>query len=350
MEKITVEIIPSSIRLLKMTDEEYFSDKYKEYISNSKLSLINPDEDGSVEKYNSGFKGDYNESFDLGSAVHAITLQPDLYNIAPVNKPTGKLGLFADKAYDLLKSEIEMSMEEIINKASKQANYYSEKMTSKRIETALASCEPYWKERRDFESTLSDMDKSQIYLSKPMQQKYESCIKGIVENRKIEETLFPKGICQDAEVFNEYAILCDLELVNEDTGECKIFKFKAKLDNFTIDHEQQLITLNDLKTSGKPVGFFMGNNVKTFTEETGEKYVWYDGSFQKYHYYRQLGIYSWLMTCTMKYLFNYNYKLKCNIIVVETIPDYKTKIYSIKNKHIKQGLNEFKNLLTLINE
>ena len=37
-----IEIVPESIQLIKMTDEEYFSDKYKDYISNSKLGLLNP--------------------------------------------------------------------------------------------------------------------------------------------------------------------------------------------------------------------------------------------------------------------------------------------------------------------
>ena len=62
-----LEIIPESIQLIKMTDEEYFSEKYKDYISNSKLSLIDPTAGGSPEKYLEGFKGSYNESFELGT-------------------------------------------------------------------------------------------------------------------------------------------------------------------------------------------------------------------------------------------------------------------------------------------
>jgi hypothetical protein len=346
---VTVEIIKDSIQLIKMTDEEYFSEKYKEYISNSKLSLIDPSEGGSIEKYNSGFQGDYNESFDLGSAVHAMVLQPDYYNIAPVNKPTGKLGLFADKAYNLLNSGMVMS--EIINKASEEANYYSGKLTDKRIVSALDACNPYWKERREFEKTLlTDLDNriEQIYLSAPMQAKFNSCMLGITNNRKIQDTLYPSGLFEAAEVFNEYAILCEIEFINEDTGEIKTLKVKAKLDNFTIDHEKKEITLNDLKTTGKPVKYFMGNKVNVQDEEGNFKLVWYDGSFQKYHYYRQLGLYSWMMICAVKHLYNHDYKLKCNILVVETIPEFNSKVYPISNRHIKQGLEEFKKLLTLV--
>lgn len=40
---VTVEIIPESIELIKMSDEEYFRD-YKNYISNSRLGFLNEDE------------------------------------------------------------------------------------------------------------------------------------------------------------------------------------------------------------------------------------------------------------------------------------------------------------------
>ena len=71
---VKIEIIPESIELIKLTDEEYFSNKYKDYISNSKLSLLNPDEEGSIEKYESGFDSKFSDSFELGGAVHAIVL------------------------------------------------------------------------------------------------------------------------------------------------------------------------------------------------------------------------------------------------------------------------------------
>ena len=70
-----IEIIKESIQLIRMTDEEYFSDKYKDYISNSKLGLFNPAQDGSFEKYKKGFGNKYSDSFALGNAVHCMTLQ-----------------------------------------------------------------------------------------------------------------------------------------------------------------------------------------------------------------------------------------------------------------------------------
>ena len=42
-----IQIIPllDTLRLQKIDDVEYFSEKYNGYISNSRLSLINPDQD-----------------------------------------------------------------------------------------------------------------------------------------------------------------------------------------------------------------------------------------------------------------------------------------------------------------
>ena len=34
----------------------------------------------------------------------------------------------------------------------------------------------------------------------------------------------------------------------------------------------------------------------------------------------------------------------------ETIPEFKSRVYKVHNKHIKQGLDEFKQLLILVTE
>lgn len=43
-----------SIRLLDISDEEYFGSGYKNYISNSRLKLMNPEQGGSPELYKLG--------------------------------------------------------------------------------------------------------------------------------------------------------------------------------------------------------------------------------------------------------------------------------------------------------
>jgi hypothetical protein len=349
-----VTIIPESIQLIRMTDAEYFSDTYKEYISNSKLGLINPDEGGSPEQFLTGIKETFSESFELGSAVHATVLQPDDFIIAPIYKPTGKLGVFADKVYPLLKDigDFQLSIPgEILDQGSRKADYYAGKLSDKRVQTALISCIPYWEKKRQYESLLENSAlNKQVYLSEPIFEKYKQCVLGIKSNPSIQEILYPQGVLSPAEFFNEYAILCDLQYVDEDTGEITILKFKAKLDNFTIDHETSIITLNDLKTTSKPVNFFMGNNVKSKDEQDNDITVWYNGSFQKYRYYRQMAVYVWILQNAMKHLYNLSYKVKVNMIVIETSPDFNNRIFPVNGTYIKEGLKEFKNLLNLVVE
>lgn len=340
---VKIEIIPDSLELLKMTDEEYFSSTYKDYLSNSKLSLLNPDEGGSMEKFNSGFKSDYSDSFELGSAVHCALLQPDFFHISDIRKPSGKLGLFAE---NFLKYRQQgLSINDSILKSSEESNYYSGKMTPARIKTAIKTSLPFYLKRNKVVDSIQD--KKHLYLSEAIFNKTEACLSGALNNRKLMELLNPKGLLEDPEVFNEYAILCEANIYEDDVL-IKTIKLKSKLDNFTIDHEEKVVTLNDLKTSGKPVNFFMGNNVKQLDELGNEVQVWIDGSFQKYRYYRQMGMYMWMLQSALhKKLSISSYTYKANMLVIETIPNFNSKVFRVSNKEINKGLVELKELLTL---
>lgn len=51
-----IKIVPliDTLRLQKIDDEEYFSEKYGGYISNSRLSLINPEQDNDPKAFFEG--------------------------------------------------------------------------------------------------------------------------------------------------------------------------------------------------------------------------------------------------------------------------------------------------------
>lgn len=333
-----IKIIPESIELIKMSDEEYFSSKYKEYISNSRLGLLNPEEGGSIEKYLTGFKSDYSDSFELGSAVHSVVLQPDFYFISKLDKPTGKLGLFVDTVFSLRSQG--MKIKDAVNKASEKANYYSGSLSDTRFKTAVKKSIDYYLQRIKREELE---DKTPLYLSKTMKEKVDSCMNGLLNNKQAIGLLYPEGLLTQPEIFNEYAIFCEIEVITND--ETYRLKLKGKLDNFTIDHENSVITLNDLKTTGKPAGFFMGNMIKEMDESGEYKERWIDGSFQKYHYYRQVAMYLWLLNAVVQAKWGYVYKLKSNIVLVETIPNFRSKVCKVNNGYIKKGLAEFKQLL-----
>lgn len=326
---MNIKIIPESVKLLRLSDEEYFSDTYKDYISNSSLSLLDPANNGSIKKFLDGYKNDYSESFELGSAVHLECLQKGEYKIIDIDKPTSKLGVFSEKLYDLRKKGLPIY--KAIQEASIQANYYANKLNDKKIKNALTQLLPYYLQR------LELPEDNYVILPSRLYEKYTMMMKSINSNKKFLAKLNPNDEFNDnVKIYNEYAILCEIDI------DGRIIKFKGKLDNFTVDEENKKITLNDLKTTGKPINHFMGNYIY---KEGGER-QWYSGSFQRYNYYRQLAVYLILLKKALPQYSDYTYN--CNMLVVEALPDYKSDIFKVSLKHLQQGLEEFKNLLKLV--
>ena len=340
---IEIKLVPGSARMLKMTDAEYFSNRYRDYVSNSKLSLINPDEGGDFRKFELGIENKYSDSFELGSLVHGLLLQPDEYEIATINKPSAKLGVFAEEVFKL-RQDKNCKLQDALLIASENADYFALKLTKTRQKTAIKGCLPFYLARMHYQLHPT---KTTIFASKANLEKSSECLKSL-RKKEILEILKPEDQFNFIEIFNEYAILADLECIDKETGVVEIIKIKAKLDNVVVNYLDNEVILNDLKTTGKPIDYFMGNYVKV-TKESGEESIeFYEGSFTKYHYYRQMAFYLWLL----KEVFfeKPNMKFKVNMVVVETFGEYKSKVFPIKGKDLSQGIKEFVNLLKLVAE
>ena len=337
-----IRIIPETIQLIRMTDAEYFGPKYKDYVSNSKLGSLNEKEGGSLEKFFEPYKSSYSDSFALGTAVHASILQPDSYIISPLRKPSGKLGVFAEKVFELRGKGMKIS--DAIEKASIDSDYYAGKLTGTRLKTAIKSSLPFYLQRIHVDTNIEDVET--LFLSPAIAEKHDTCVTNLLNNKSITKILKPESLFTPVDSYNEYAILADIEVIID--GVSTIIGMKAKLDNFNVDHENETATLNDLKTTGKPVNFFMGNDV-VMKDESGKVTgtQWFDGSFQHFHYFRQMGVYLWLMVCYLQTK-GYKYKPKANMVVVETVPEFRSKIYPVNSKQLKAGLDEFKELITII--
>lgn len=313
-----------------MSDEEYFSSKYSHYLSNSRIGLLNPDEGGSFEKFERGYDSKYSDSFALGGAVHCKVLQEDEFEIATIQKPNGKLGVFIEALIEHEKKGL--SRKDAAKQASIDTDYYSKNFTDKRLQTAMEKGGEFYEQKLVYPEDEEGIES--IFLSVANYEKYLQIMDGIARS-KIGNYINPLGLLDTPESYNEYAIFCDLEVIDGETT--TIVPIKGKIDNFTVCHENEEIVLNDLKTTGKPVLFFMGG-----TDKEGN---WYDGSMQKFRYYRQMGLYGWLLMAAMKQIHGLEYKFKANMLVVETIPDFRSKIYKVTNSHIKAGMQEFKELI-----
>lgn len=320
---IKLEPILDSIKFEQMSDERYFSSEFKEYISNSKLSLINPEQDGSVEKYLSGLNNTYNDSFVLGSAVHELVLQPNEFELIPdVIRPTAKMGAMADELYVKFKENTTVTVDDIIN-ASNKIGYFKNKMTENRIQEVYIQCSVYWQNRYLYEQNT--LDKNPIYLDYRNQEKLIGCINSIKNNTSIQKLLYPEGLFETPISENEAAMFIDIKATynNKET----ILKIKGKLDNYTIDLENNKVVLNDLKTTGH------------YVEQFGE-------SFQKYHYYRQMALYLWMLKLYTKKQYNIDINsLQSNMLLVSTIPTFKSGVFRVTRNDIDKGFRELSNLL-----
>ena len=322
LHDIKITPLLDTLQVLKLSDEEYFSSKYKDYVSNSRLSLIDPNRDGSPEKFFKGFQSTYNSSFLLGSAVHQLCLQPERYKLAEgIDRPTAKLGLLADKLYDICKGDTPNA--DIINSIAKVVDYYNGNLNDKQINNVLDKCKDYWLQRRLFESTY-DEDKELIYLDLKMSETVLNCVREVFFNKYFQELLYPTAILQTPESCSEQAILLDL-LVNDQF----IIHFKAKVDNYYIDFDENKLCVNDLKTV---------SNVVSKIEE----------NIVKFSYHREIAIYSWLLCLYCKKRYNMNPIVSGNYLVVSTIPGYYTKVRPLSKKDFIQGFNEFKYLIRLV--
>ena len=325
LEDIKLEPLLDTLRLEKIDDNIYFmSPIYKNRISNSRLGLLHPQQGGSPEKFFDGFKQSFNPSFALGSAVHEQILQPDLFKLAEdTEKPTAKMGGMADELYDIY-CQREITDEDII-KASDKIDYYRGKMTADRIAEVRTKCANYWNNRSKYELNLEET-KEIRYLDYPMLEKAKSCIEALQSNKAVMSLLHPTGIVEDPISECEQAILLDIKATMPN-GKETILHLKAKLDNYTIDSESNTIKVNDVKTHGQMLNTF-------------------DEAKVKYHYYREIAFYMYLLSLVANKFYGLdNPKKQANYLVVSTVPNFYTKVVPVSFMEIRKGFHEFQKLL-----
>lgn len=324
LSEIKITPIKESLQILDISDEVYFGPKYKKYISNSSLSLINPAQGGSPQIYYEGLSAHpkFSDSLHFGNAVHCMTLQSsDYFIVDQVDRPTAKAGFMADELYKEWCETGKVSWDSLI-RASNKIDYYKDKMDSKKFDALLEKIIPYFEERNKFEQTEFS-DAFPIYLDPKSRDKLKRCLESLTNNSDIQRLLHPKGLIEDPKVNNEVCILLDVKAIYPD-GEEKILSLKAKIDSYYFDEETGELVINDLKTTGHDVQEFVN-------------------SFYKFHYYRQFGFYAWLLY--LIYGADKINSMKANVMISSTIPPFNSGVFTVLNTHIRRGMDEFKELL-----
>ena len=338
-----VELIKTSFYTEDVTDDVYFKD-YTGHVSNSALGLLNYMQGGSPQRYLDGFGDKKTKSLELGTVVHKMVLERDLYTISPVDKPSGKVGDIIDTIYSLTKEGL--SQEDAIIEACKINDYYKGNPGEKRIAEI-------WNVGTEYLNFLRQNNGNALVMTAALKHKLKSCVESINNNKKVNSLLFPKG----QECFRELPVfgtaLVKLSTVDEElnieTFETIEIPIKAKIDFFSIDRLTNTVTLVDLKTTGKPIATFMGYFANCFNGKYWEpNYVL--GSFHTYHYYRQVAFYGDILMAYLNNagLIDESYKLDIKIAAVETNAPFGSEAIDIDEYSIKEGREEYSKLLRML--
>lgn len=320
LNKFVIIPIADSARRLKISDEEYFSPSYGEYISNSRLKYIKPSEGGSYQLFKHPPKLSTNSLYN-GTVIHARMLEKETFNLADkMQKPTAKLGMVIDKVIKYRKDG--EAIYESIKKACKDVDYYAETW-EKKIPEIIKKGFAYYMKAKDLEENTFTLDDKNYEV-------VTSAITSLESNRAIMNKLHPVDIFGSSiPSYNEDALFLDFAVIYK--NRVAILKMKAKADNWSIDEENKLLTLNDLKTSGHYIDGFMKPG----------------GSLEKYSYGRQFALYKTMLEeyCKKEYGYSSKWSFECNVLVVQTIGNYASACYRISDKILEQGKTEYEELL-----
>lgn len=333
LSEITMIPLKESVQRIEMSDERYFSSEFKDYVSNSGLKYINPEQGGSLKEYFTGNHHFTSASLQLGSAVHEAVLQPESFTIADkCNKPTAKLGLVADGIIKYRKQGY--SIKDSIKNAAIDADYYKGEI-EKKLSDIIAKCISYYFKARNFADNV-------ITLDDKMWDQADQCINNLKGNQTIMNKLHPTDMFSDPlPSYNEDALFMNFLFVYKNEY-CCILKYKMKADNWTIDVDNKILTLNDLKTSNHAAKYFM-----YYKDDTNK------GSYYLYHYGRQAGAYLEVLEayCESEYGFNKEeWESKMNFLVVSTnnIYNYDTACHGLTPKQIENGRKQFEKCMKMV--
>jgi hypothetical protein len=154
-------------------------------------------------------------------------------------------------------------------------------------------------------------------ISKEDYTRAETCLNKL-KNYKVSSDLLFNTEGDKRETINEFEIYHTISQYDN-------LEAKCKLDRVIIDHENKCATIVDFKTTSS-LAFF-------------------NKSYYKYKYYRQLAYYRWGLR---KYIFDTqftDYKIICKIVAMELSKIMPLKVFTVSEADLVQGENE---LITLI--
>lgn len=327
------------VQRLKVSDEDYFKGSLKDYISNSRLALINEAQGGSADIFVKPVQKDEEvRAFRLGSAIHQLFLEPDKFQLSDIELPSNGIVSIFNTIYNLChKEEAPLTFDEALTFAIKFHNYYNGDPGEKRLASLLEKGMPYYNyltsgKKTDSEILLPSAEKKLLILILDLLNK----------DKEISELLRPDELF-DKVSYNEDVFVSKVQLNSV------VYNAKIKIDNWTLDTTDKVVVLNDLKTSGYNLDNFLGNTgvlKQIFNESFDLAFQFNPGSFQKFHYYRQFAMYRLMLEAYLKEqkLIDDTWTFKQNVIVAQTNYAPRVKMFEVDDFWIEKGTVELEYL------
>lgn len=221
LSDFTIKPIISSAKRLNISDAEYFSKKYENYVSNSRLKNINPEQSGCPSLYKAGISNFTTSSLQLGSAVHELFLQPDDFVLAKaVDKPTAKMGMIADSIIKYRNQGF--SIYNSIKHSCLDIGYYDNTPLDNKLKKIIKECISYYFKSKDLSS-------NSVILSNKDRENCIQIVNSLRNNRSITSLINPSDLLSHVDSYNEDSIFLDVLITYQNQE--SIVKLKMKADN-----------------------------------------------------------------------------------------------------------------------
>lgn len=326
-----------------ITDTDYFEvSPWKDYISNSKLGLLDPSHGGSMALFLKSWKNTKrSKSLQHGTIVHSLLLQADNYGVSDILRPTGKLGDMVYDTFRLRTRDNPLTIEESINTVIKLHNYYSGKPSAKIIQNAIAKGFPYYKHLMIYKNNEFILNSEEVDI-------VLGCLEGLKANQQSMDCFFPPD--KNIQRFNEFTVACKLNIKDRD------YTVKIKIDNWTLDLKNKVVTMNDLKTTGVNIDNFMNGYWEVYPTSTEDIRIFHPGSFQKYSYFRQMAMYTMVLENYIIKTYGFKPKIQINIVAIETKDPFRSVVFDLgeyynnkfSQRQLEFGQNQFQELMLIL--
>lgn len=312
-----------------MEEQDYFSVGTRDniVINNSKLSDIDPESNGSPQKFLASFDNQEVEKsyYKMGHLIHKWQEDRKAFKVSEVEKPAEKLGIVADniiaevKAGAIFNDELCLSVGRL---TGYQKNWKDDTLKKNIVEQAGAY----------ITEVIEAEENNCVYITKRESETVDSCVIAVEKHPVAKNLLFGQDEdFSNKKVYKELEIYWTKEfnflLPDGQVIVVELF-FKAKLDSLCIDFDNKTITYTDPKT-------------------TSQGAYGFSKSFEAYKYYRQQAFYNWAIREWAKqnnidltgFVFkNYN-------IVIETSNLFQVTVYEITEDWLEKGKQEYQKLI-----